>query len=363
MNKEKLNKGKKKLKTANLNRSSPLIFDSNQKPNSNLTSFSHSNSNYNRKSIVPITQHITEPIKQKTPEPIKEIAIESNEQSVVIDPIKILVSLLKLILSPSVNSNTLIQYIEKHQIDPNTYLPSLQSDLQIPLIYYCCSNPNLIDFFHYLLDRNVNLNAQMSCNSDPSLQIELLYYSQIQYISTLIGIKLLKKGNINKLYILYKYNAIKKHELLKITQEPGLIFQILDHLYERIYTLCQQIKQEEKLNKLTNEIMKNYLNVFKLFFKNGVSVNQIDNNESFLQRVLNTYFFEVIELTINYQPDFDHVDFLHYSNFDLTNRQVMKIYYNDQTYEKILEYLKDKIPPQKINIKKPASKRIVKIEN
>ena len=103
--------------------------------------------------------------------------------------------------------------------------------------------------------------------------------------------------------------------------------------------------------------MKNYLNVFKLFFKNGVSVNQIEEGETFLQKVLNTYFFELIKLTVNYQPSFDHVDFLHYSNFDLTNRQVMKVYYNDTTYTAIRDFLKDKITPETINIKKVMTRK------
>src|SRR5690349_40536 len=101
------------------------------------------------------------------------------------DPMRILINLLKLLMNPSVESKTLITYIEEHQVDPNTYLPSLHNEMQLPLIYYCCSHPNLSDFFFYLLEKGVNLNAEMVCE-DPTHRIELLYYSQIQYIPTLI---------------------------------------------------------------------------------------------------------------------------------------------------------------------------------
>ena len=286
------------------------------------------------------------------------------------DPMRILIQLLKLLLNPLIDSHSLIDYIEKYRIDPNTYLPSINNELQIPLIYYCCSNPNLTDFFFYLIDHNVNLMVPMVCE-DSNQQIELLYYSQIQYIPTLIEKgcrlnnemipmgceKLLIKGNITKLITLYKYGAISKEQLLLVTQRSGLIFTVLDYLYERIFHLCQQISDESKLRNICDEITKNYINVFKLFFKNGVSVNQIDNGETFLQRVLNTYFIELIELTINYQPNFENIDFLHYSNFDLNNRQVMKIYYNDQIYNQIRELLKDKMIPHKINRKKPIIKK------
>jgi len=291
------------------------------------------------------------------------------------DPMRTLIDLLKLLMNPSIDSRTLINYVEQYCIDPNTYLPAIRGNTQIPLIYYCCSNPNLTEFFFYLLEKQVNVHAQMICEDDPTQQIELLYYSQIQYIPTLIekgcqldpnnipinAEKLLIKGNITKLITLYKHGAISKDHLLKITQKSGLIFRILDHLYERVYMLCQQIPDESKLKDVVHEIMKNYINVFKLFFKNGISINQLENGETFLQRVLNTYFVDMITLCLEYQPNFDHVDFLHYSNFDLTNRQVMKIFYNDTVYNEIQDLIKDKIIPQKINIKKPVVKR--KISN
>src|SRR6185312_16808115 len=75
------------------------------------------------------------------------------------DPMRVLIDLLKLLMNPSIDSRTLIGYIEQFCIDPNTYLPSMRGNVQIPLIYYCCSNPNLSDFFIYLLDKQVNLGA------------------------------------------------------------------------------------------------------------------------------------------------------------------------------------------------------------
>jgi hypothetical protein len=296
---------------------------------------------------------------------------KQNQCSESVDPMRVLINLLKLLMSKSVDSASLIQYIEHFHIDPNTYLPSMNGDLQIPLIYYCCSNPNLTDFFIYLVDKQVNLTSLMICEDDPDQQIELLYYSQIQYIPTLIergcrldpnkisinAEKLLIKGNITKLITLYKHGAISKDHLLMITQKPGLIFRVLDHLYERVYLLCQQISDETKLKEVISEIMKNYINAFKLFFKNGVSTNQMENGETFLQRTLNTYFTDIIKLVIDYQPNFDHVEFLHYSNCELTNRQVMKIFYNDTNYVDIQNLLKDKIVPQKIIVKKPITKK------
>ncbi len=308
------------------------------------------------------------------------------QRPVKVDQARILIDLGKLIMKPNVSSGQLIEYLEKYPIDPNTYLLSPHRDMQIPLIYHCCSNPDLTEFFNYLLNKGVNVLAEMVCESDPSLQIELLYYSQTQYIPTLIrkgcrlrpegigpcGEKLLIKGNITKLMTLYKHGAVTKTDLLQLTQRPYLIFRVLDHLYERMFNLCQANMKKNKdgslteaqiteLRPLIEEVMKNYMNVFKLFFKNGISVNQLENGETFLQKVLNTYFIELIKLTIEYQPNYDHIDFLHYSNFQLTNRQVMTFFYNDANHKLIQEFLKDKIVPEKINVKKVMVKKKSKI--
>lgn len=286
------------------------------------------------------------------------------------DPMRILIDLLKLLSKADINSNTLIDFIERNSIHPDTYLPGIHGQSEMPLIYYCCQNTNLEDFFSYLLKKQVNLMSPMICENSNE-NIELLYYSQINYIPTLIEYgcrlnpelipmsceKLLIKGNINKLIILYKHGAITKDQLINVTQRPGLIFRILDHLYERIYILCQKINDQTKLKELIKDIMNNYLNVFKLFFKNTVNINQIENDETFVQRVLNTYFIDLIKLVIQYQADFSRAEFLHYSNFDLSNRQVMHLFYNDENYQNIYNLIRDKILPDKINVKKPNHKK------
>lgn len=299
---------------------------------------------------------------------------KTSQMSQKSDPVKILIGLLKLLMTPTIDSKTLINYVEQFKIAPDTYLPTIRGDGQIPLIYYCCSNPSLTDFFLYLIDKKINLNTQMICD-DPRQQIELLYYSQIQYIPLLIengcklnptGIvenakKLVIKGNINKLITLYKHGAITKEQLSPILQENSLIFRILDQLYEKVYHLSQQVDNEQKFNEIYNEIIKSYINTFKFFFKNGVNINRIENGESFVQKVFNTYFVPLIHFVIDCQPNLNSEELFHYSNFGLLNRQVMKFIYNDNNFHVIENIIKDKLMPKKINVKKNLIKKIVPI--
>lgn len=290
------------------------------------------------------------------------------------ESIKILLGLLKLLLNPAVDAQALIQYMEQYKIDPNVYLPTVSGNIQLPIIYYCCSRENLVDFLGYLLERQVNLHAPMSCDNQ-SQQIELLYYSQTQYIPALVENgcrldpnrvvdsveKLVIKGNIIKLITLYKYNAISKEQINMVLQKQGILFRVLDQLYEKVYMISRQINNEEQFNKVYDELLKNYINTFKFFFKNGINVNQMENGESFTQKVLNTYFVPLVQFVVDYQPNLDTEEVLHYSNFQLSNRQVMHFIYTEDNYKKIIRLVKDKLVPKKINLKKNLVRKVVQI--
>jgi hypothetical protein len=286
---------------------------------------------------------------------------------------KIVVKLVKLLLTPTTTSKDVIDYLERFRINPNIQLPNLQCDAQLPLIYYCVSNPRFGDLFVYLLNHQVQLNVMM-VSDHPEQVIELLYYSQIQYISMLIehGCRLdpekvsvsvehlLIMGNINKLIALYKYGAITKEQLLHLLHQKGLIFKVLEQLYEKVFQLSQHVLDEQRFRKCYDELLKNYLNTFKFFFKNGVLINQMEDGESLVQKVLNTYFFSLIQLIVSQgQANWETVELLHYSNFGLTNRQVMKFIYNDANYHQIEEYLREQVPPQKVVIKKVITKKVI----
>ena len=50
--------------------------------------------------------------------------------------------------------------------------------------------------------------------------------------------KLLIRGNIVKLITLYRYGAVTREQLLPILQIDGLLFRVLDQLYEKVFLLC-----------------------------------------------------------------------------------------------------------------------------
>lgn len=291
------------------------------------------------------------------------------------DPARLIIDLLKLLVSTNVETNALINYVEQNNIDVNTYLPSIDGRSQLPLIYYCCSNTQLSEFFLYLIDKGVNVRSQMVCENE-SEQIELLYYSQTQYIQLLVENgctvnqqkveenveKLILRGNITKLITMYKYRCLNKESVEKVVHKEGIIFKILDFMYGKIYSLSQSITDQNKFNQLYEEIVKNYINTFKFLIKNGVNINQMDNGESLLQKVLNTYFKPLIVFVMECQPNINSEELLHYSNFNLINRGVMKFIYSEENYAILKKILDDKMSPKKINIKKNVVRKVVNLK-
>jgi hypothetical protein len=260
--------------------------------------------------------------------------------------------LYQLIHAPKPNADQIIQLMEQHQISPNVVLPvnlSKEETQLAPLIYLCCRRSQLTKLFTYLINSQVILNAPILSNDGP---IELLYYSQTKYLPELIkqgatldaqyvvphSVKLLIGGNLPKLLVLYRLGAITKHQLKSVLQSPQLVFQILDQLYVKVFNLCQSGQ-----DYLVESVISSYLLVFKFIFKNGLSVNQMIDDQTFFQRAINTYFYQLIKTLMKFEPDYDRVRLYHYSNFELNNRIVMSSIYNEDNWQQISTLLNHKI--------------------
>lgn len=279
------------------------------------------------------------------------------------DPARIMVDFLKLLCDPTSDSVKIVNYIEHFNISADVLLPMPNSDAQIPLIYYVCSNPKMTDLFFYLIDKQVNLTASI-ISSEPNNSIELLYYSHPQYIPCLVEHKcqldpqkieqnvekMLINGNIYKVTVLHKYHAITKEQLKTTINRDGLIFKVLDKLYEKVFMLCKRITNKPEFDKMYGDVMDMYLKTFGLFFKNGVNIDQMDPvyGESFVQRVMNTYLIELNQMLMTYHATIIGNHLLHYSNFDQSNRQVMKYIYNEETYGKLKELISSQTVTKKV---------------
>jgi hypothetical protein len=302
---------------------------------------------------------------------------------------QIIINLLKLITSNKSKSEDIIEFMTINNINPNIYLPMMNGKGEMPILYYCCSNLKYEMLFNYLVNMNVDVSLEMKIDVDnlfnsnelnnSNESIELLYYSQLEYIPFLIklgcrinegkfienGEKLLIGGNVNKLMLLYKHGAISKDNLISLINKENILTNILERLYERVFFICRNkdMTNEIYFKKNLSETMINYSNVFRLFLNNGIILTS-----TFIQMLLNTYFIEIIELVLNfnnsnYDLDNDNINFLHYSNFDITNRQIMSIYYNNENYERINSLITQYKLPKKVIVKKPMKLHGKKIIN
>lgn len=288
--------------------------------------------------------------------------------------------LLRKIVQRDTTSEDLIAIMESSNIPPNTYCPSLSpnSDAFYPLIYYCCMKSQYLKFFHYLIKKGCDITHTV-ISSNPSDKIELLYYADIIYIPYLVelGLRLertslttnitnmLIKGNYQKVMMYVKYGAMSKTDLYEIIHTDDLIFTTLDNLYGKLVEIgVRSLERQIDPASTFTTIVENYVKVFQLYFRNGITPLQYrqttDNantsantttTDNFLQLVLDTYIYEIIELvfTIEDQIDLDGVRLRHFSSYPKTTRRVLKYFYNDATYQR-LDKLLDQIKTPKIII-------------
>jgi len=270
----------------------------------------------------------------------------------------IVVNLLKMILDKNSNSSDIINFILLYNISPNIKLPTINnSNDEIPLLFYCCTNVNFKDLFLFLVENNVDVNCNMNC-VDKDYNVDLLIYSQITYVPLLVKLgckltdkdinknvtKLILYGNKDKLLTLLKYECIKKDDILLVINTPYIIFDILDILYEKVL--------KAKDNTTKHLYIDNYNVIFDICFKNNININQSRNNSSFMQNVLNTYFYKLIECCLKYNPDMTDVELYHYSNIPQNNRHNMSCFYTDENMNNIDKLIKPHIILKKIYIKK-----------
>lgn len=277
--------------------------------------------------------------------------------------------LINMILSTKSKSNTqqIISHMNKYNIHPDTHINI--NGKMCPLINICITQENYYSVILYLISKGVNLNT--------TYDTEVLIQCNIEYIPILVenGSKLnehmiikncrelLKRGNIDKVMNLLKFNAITKEHLKSILLDETFPFIILDTLYDKMVQFSLQVNTEEQFFNIYNKLMECYINTFKLFILNGFNFGVIYNEINFFQHVLNTYFVELIEYIIDSCPEhvLELTEFYHYSNFNLNNRHMMKYIYTEENYRKIKEiYKKYKIPNIIIKSKKRITKKIKK---
>jgi hypothetical protein len=261
------------------------------------------------------------------------------------------------------NEVDIIEYIYNNKINVNSYLPFKMNTLvAVPIIFYCCSNPKYTELFKFIISNNLDTSREMISDTE---KIDLLYFSQIEYIPPLIKLgykitnvdgikKLLIGGYIKKLLILLKNNAIQKEQLLLIINDSELIKNVFIQLYENIIQICK-IKNMDVYNVKYKSIIDNYLDTIKLFITNGVNFDK-----EVLQLILNSYIKEIIEYVfLNVKIfNFDDLQLVHYSNFNVNNIVALYKLYNNDNYLHIKNILSKYKKPQKIIYTIPKIKKI-----
>jgi hypothetical protein len=284
--------------------------------------------------------------------------------------------LTKMMVTPQIKSEEVIAFMKTNQVHPNIYLPLLAEEGGgwAPLLYFCCRDIKFINLLSYMVEHGLDLNAQpRECDK----AMEILYYCRPEYIPILMkiadhlnqsvildessflemGKRLLISGGGEKILLLLKWKAISSSQLTDIIQDQSIMFQTIEELYRQIGLICHSYVtrriSDYFYDRNYEKIVKNYLITFALYFKN-ITVNQIDENgHSLMQRILDTYIIELIEMVFRQcKIDLDGIKVNHFSNFDQTTRQIMSKLYNENNFHRISKLVDAYKMPKKIIVKK-----------
>lgn len=291
----------------------------------------------------------------------------------------------KLIYNPTTTNPNIINYIIKNNIDVNINIRLFNinnntlndTGIDLPLIYICCMNDNNEDLLKFLLKNNVKTNIDLS---EYNIK-ELLYYSCKKYIPILCkyGVTLKKEhiseecekyilhGNIDMIMNLLKHNAIEKKDIKPIIENITIPFKMLDILFNKIKDFSSL--NQNMFYERYNYYIECYKLSFNLFLSNNYDINNViiyeDENKNviqktFIENVLNTYFYELIEFILKHCDDntLNQLELNHYSKFDCYIRNEFNNYiYNDENYIKIKDLIKTFKPSySKLKIKRKLRK-------
>lgn len=282
----------------------------------------------------------------------------------------------------------IIDFIEKNNIDINSYFIDKNDKVTlIPLIYVCCQKDftkeanEPFKLFTYLLKRKVQLDSNPIVSPNPDKIIELLFYCNVNYIPYLkkagctitTDMNVLYKrlyllilnGNFKKIYYLIEAGALQKDILQNFVQTiieedkkntvKPYAFRILDNFFNKLQMNCTLYPRifPELYESNVKEIIFNYQNTFKLLFSYGITINDMYEGTTLFQHMLNTYVPDfIIECTKYSKPNLNKADLVHYSNFDQNTKIVMRYFYNEENYKVLCDFLNGlKVKPIKKRMK------------
>ena len=85
----------------------------------------------------------------------------------------------------------------------------------------------------------------------------------------------------------------------------------------------------------------------------------MDHGDSFVATNIEHLFSASDYTNSGLSANLDGVELIHYSNYDLSNRQVMKHIYTEANYQSIEQLIHDRIIPKKINRKVKLHKKVI----
>ena len=210
----------------------------------------------------------------------------------------------QLLRTPNTESNTLIDYVSEHKIDPNCYL-ELNEHTFVPLIYQVSLTPKHTEFFKWLVSQGAN--PKKLPDSDPGYPVEHILFAAhpkyLKFLTNTLNItvprdqtsldlliqKKLKFGNLKRLKLLIKQRVLSANDLQRaISPNRGdLAFDAVEIMLDRINLICRTHNDKDEID----EILEKYTKIFELLRPSPLAQK---NQITLIQYCTNFYLHPII---------------------------------------------------------------------
>jgi len=238
-------------------------------------------------------------------------------------------------------SEQLIDFMQEHQLDPNSYI-EFESGIFVPIIYQVSLTPNHIKFFAWLLKHGANAKKQPDVK-ESILGYNILFVCYDKYLKTLIEKchvvlskdnnvlfpQIRKKicyGNISRIKLLLKYNVITEDRIKQAINDDKLLgYKVINVLLDRIKLVCVTHNKKDEIDKLLNK----YAEIIEYIKPDPL---QQQNSITLIQYCINFYLHPIISVLNLTHVDLTTLSIMYHSDLDPKLVAVLRQLYNDRRY-------------------------------
>ncbi len=258
-----------------------------------------------------------------------------------------------MLKNSEISDETLVNYLEKNNLNVNSYITTFdKKDTFVPIIYQCSMLPNREILFKYLIKKRATLDKLPDANDD-TINYNILFVCHEKYLSFIsknVSITKDKEnqlknkllfGNYRRVLLLKKRNIVKESDISLAFNDSDFLLKCIKLLIDRICLIFRTHNSQEEADK----VISKYQIIFKLYKKYGGS----EPSDKIIQALANYYQHKLLTTLFILYPllkkKLENIEVKYHTDASMKPEivAILRRLYNDRNYVLTCDIL-DKIP-------------------